>query len=107
MTISIAQATVLVSDLVDALENVYWEAPSITVKNQSFNMVRILQQEITELTKVSVQDHHYEYETIACPGKKVAEGLGALATLLDSEVLRNQTEAQLAPLLEQAKSIFK
>jgi hypothetical protein len=107
MTISIAQATVLVSDLVDALENVYWEAPSITVKNQCFNMVRILQQEITELTKVSVQDHHYEYETIACPGKKVAEGLGALATLLDSEVLRNQTEAQLAPLLEQAKSIFK
>ena len=107
MTISIAQATVLVSDLVDALENVYWEAPSITVKNQSFNMVRILQQEITELTKVSVQDHHYEYETIACPGKKVAEGLEALATLLDSEVLRNQTDIQGLKCLEQAKSIFK
>jgi hypothetical protein len=107
MTIAIAQATVLVSDLVDALENVYWEAPSTTIKNQCFNMVRILQQEITELTKVSVQDHHYEYETIACPGKKVAEGLAALSTLLESEVLRTQTESQLAPLLEQARTVFK
>lgn len=107
MSITIAKATVLVSELVDVLENVYWEAPSITIKNQCFNMVRILQQEITELTKVSVQDHHYEYETIACPGKKVAEGLKALSKLLDGEVLRTQTELQLSPLLDQAKSVFK
>ncbi len=107
MSITIAKATVLVADLVDALENVYWESPTISVKNQCFNMVRILQQEITELTKVSVQDHHYEYETIACPGKQVSEGLKALSKLLGNEILRTQTEAQLAPLLDQAKSVFK
>lgn len=107
MTISIAKASVLVSDLVDVLETVYWEVPSITVKNQCFNMVRILQQEITELTKVSVQDHHYEYETIACPGVKVAEGLNKLYELLSHEVLRTQTEDSLTPLLEASKSVFK
>ena len=107
MKITIAKASVLVSDLVDVLETVYWEAPSTTIKNQCFNVVRILQQEITELTKVSVQDHHYEYETIACPGIKVAEGLQRLSELLETEVLRDQTEALLLPLLEQSKSVFK
>lgn len=107
MTITIAKASVLVSDLVDVLETVYWEVPSITVKNQCFNMVRILQQEITELTKVSVQDHHYEYETIACPGAKVAEGLNKLCELLGNEVLRTQTESLLTPLLEESKLVFK
>jgi hypothetical protein len=107
MSITIAKATVLVSDLVDVLENVYWEAPSVTIKNLCFNVVRILQQEITELTKMSVQDHHYEYETIVCPGKKVGEDLCRLSELLAQEVLRARTEAQLTPLLEQAKMVFK
>lgn len=107
MNITIAQATVLVSDIVEALEDVYWESSSVTIKNQCFNVVRILQQEITELTKVSVQDHHYEYETIACPGKDVAKGLEKLSELLANEVLRNKTKALLTPLLEQAKAIFK
>jgi hypothetical protein len=107
MSITIAKASLLVSDLVDVLESLYWEAPSMTIKNQCFNVVRILQQEITELTKVSVQDHHYEYETIACPGKKLAADLNRLSVLLEVEVLRTQTEDLLMPLLAEAKLVFK
>ena len=35
-----------------------------------------------------MQDHHYEYETIACPGKQVSEGLKALSKLLGNEIER-------------------
>ncbi|MFT6261474.1 MAG: hypothetical protein ACJA0E_001937 [Bermanella sp.] len=107
MSTTIAKASVLISELVDVIESLYWEASSMIIKNQCFNVVRILQQEITELTKVSVQDHHYEYETIACPGKKLAADLERLSSLIEAEVLRTQTEDVLVPLLAEAKSVFK
>ena len=106
MSITIAKATVLVSDMVDIFEQVYWESPSITIKNQCFNLVRTMQQEMTELTKVSVQDHHYDYEVITCSGEKIVAGITKLDDLLKSEVMRNQTQSQFQILVKQALSAF-
>lgn len=107
MAMSIAQASTFLGELLDVLENLYWESNSLNMKNQCFNGVRLVQQEITELTKVSVQDHHYEYEAIACPAAVMGEVIKELEALCDKETLRTRTSAQLEPLLKQAKVVFK
>jgi len=106
MSISISQATVFIEELLSVLEDVYWECCAVDVKNQCFNAVRLLQIELTELTKVSVQDHHYEYEIIAYQDNTVLETLTSLEHLLKSSVLRTRTEASLRPLLSQATEVF-
>jgi isopropylmalate/homocitrate/citramalate synthase len=106
MTISITEASAFIAELIDVLENLYWEAHSVAVKNQCFNGVRFLQNERTELTKVSVQDHHYEYEIISCSAKDMKHCFESLSKLIEHEVLRAQTRSQLMPLLEKAKTHF-
>ncbi len=106
MTASITQASAFVAELLEVLEDLYWESPSITVKNQCFNALRFLQNERTELTKISVQDHHYEYEIISCPATDMEHCLTNLTQLIEGEVLRARTRSQLMPLLEKAKSYF-
>ena len=106
MAISIAKASVFVTELLDVLEDLYWESPNITVKNQCFNVVRLLQQELTELTKMSVQDHHYDYEIIACSISVMSQCLEELSQLLEGEALRTRTRNNLMPLLDKSKTVF-
>lgn len=106
MSISISQAMVFIEELLAVLEDVYWECHSMDMKNQCFNAVRLLQVELTELTKVSVQDHHYEYEIIAYQDNTVLDTLNSLDKLLQDTVLRTRTEANLRPLLGQATQVF-
>lgn len=106
MAISIAKASVFVTELLEVLEDLYWESASITVKNQCFNAVRLLQQELTELTKMSVQDHHYDYELIACSVADMSQCLDVLSQLLSNEALRTRTRNTLTPLLAKSKKVF-
>jgi len=106
MSISIAQATGFIEDLLSVVEDVYWECTALDTKNLCFNTVRLLQTELTELTKVSVQDHHYEYEVISYQDNTVIDTLSQLEHTLNDSVLRTSTEANLKPLLKQAMSIF-
>ena len=106
MAITIAQGSLLVSELLEVFEHVYWESPSVSVKNQCFNVVRLLQQELTDLNKVSVQDHHYEYEPIASPAQVFAKELNLIMSLLSNEVLRTTTQQQLHDVLEQASQVY-
>lgn len=106
MSISISQATVFIEELLGVLEDAYWECSSMDLKNQCFNAVRLLQIELTELTKVSVQDHHYEYEIISSQDNTLIETLNMLDHLLKQSVLRNRTQANLRPLMTQAAEIF-
>lgn len=106
MAMTIDQASAFVAELLDVLEDLYWESSSIPVKNQCFNAVRLLQAEVTELTKISVQDHHYEYEIIACPPHIMIGTLDRLKELLKDEVMRTRTQALLEPLMAQTKQIL-
>jgi hypothetical protein len=106
MSISIAQATGFIEELLSVVEDVYWECTSMETKNLCFNTVRLLQTELTELTKVSVQDHHYDYEIIAYQDNTVIETLSQLDHMLKGAVLRTRTKNNLKPLLLQAMDIF-
>lgn len=106
MAMTIDRASAFVAELLDVLEDLYWESSSTPVKNQCFNAVRLLQAEVTELTKISVQDHHYEYEIIACPPHIMISTLEQLNSLLKNEVIRTRTRAILEPLMAQAKQVL-
>lgn len=106
MSISIAQASGFIEELLNVIEDVYWECTALDTKNLCFNTVRLLQTELTELTKVSVQDHHYEYEIIAYQDNTVIETLSQLDHMLKDAVLRTQTQNHLRPLMQQAMDVF-
>lgn len=103
---SIGEATSFIVELLELLENTYWETHSIVVKDQCFNVIRLLQNEITELTKISVQDHHYEYEVIVCQPAQMKSTIDELEDILAGEVLRQRTREHVVPALEKAKSVF-
>ncbi|NVK36779.1 MAG: hypothetical protein HWE18_02535 [Gammaproteobacteria bacterium] len=106
MSISISKASVFIEELLAVIEDVYWECTTMEMKNLCFNAVRLLQTELTELTKVSVQDHHYDYEIIAYQDNTVLETLNQLGHMLTDCVLRTQTKNTLHPLLKQAQQVF-
>lgn len=103
---TITQASIFISELLEMMENVYWETNSVDVKDQCFNVIRLLQNEVTELTKISVQDHHYAYEVIVCKPSLMHEAFSDLEETLSGEVLRTNTRQQLEPLLAQAHTLF-
>ena len=99
--ITIAQATMLLSELLDCMEDLYWESQTMQMKDASFNVVRILNAELMELTKVSVQDHHYPYEVISCSTHTLAQVLEDVKEDVTGRTLRSRTRATLDPLLQQ------
>lgn len=106
MAVSIAKASVYLEELLNCIENIYWEANDIPSKDVCFNLIRLLHSEITELNKVSVQDHHYDYEIIAYPPTTVIEAVEDLQSHLKNMVLRTQTRVQVMPLLENRHEYF-
>lgn len=75
-TMTISQASELIWDLLQTLEDAYWEAGNCEEKDQIFNLMQLLNAEYMELLKISIQDHHYEYEVIST-------GLSALQQALE------------------------
>lgn len=66
---NIRQAIETIWELIEALEQAYWEAGEIEHKDRVFNVLQILNREYMEMLKLSVQDHHFDYEVItAAPG---------------------------------------
>lgn len=61
---TISQAQALFVELVSELDHAYWESGSIDMKDHCFNTLRLIQQELDDLGKISIQDHHYPYEVI-------------------------------------------
>ena len=73
--ITIAQATNLLDEFILVLEDTYWEANELIVKDEVFAVIRLLSGELTELQKVSVQDDHYDYEVISTKPSVLRDGV--------------------------------
>ena len=52
--------------LLELLDDAYWEASSIHHKDMLYDIISIFSQEVAEINKLSIQDHHYPYEVITC-----------------------------------------
>lgn len=102
--ITISQASELIWDLLKTLEDAYWEASSCTEKDQVFNLLQMLNAEYMELAKVSIQDHHYEYEVITTSREMLLQTLIDFQQASGNGVRRQSTSIRLRKLLNQLSS---
>lgn len=102
--ITISQASELIWDLLKTLEDAYWEANSCTEKDQVFNLLQLLNAEYMELAKVSIQDHHYEYEVITTSQEVLQQTLMDFQQASSNQVRRQSTSIRMRKLLNQLSS---
>lgn len=97
--ISIANAVRVLQELVSGLDQAYWEASSIERKDFFYDIISAVQSELSELGKLSVQDHDLEYEPITIEFRNSRAKLSRLRKLLDEFVQRAGTAARLEMLI--------
>lgn len=93
--INISQAIESVWELIETLEQVYWEAGEMAHKDSVFNCLQILNREYMELLKISVQDHHFDYEVISLSLQQLMPVLSELSAEANTICRRMATREQL------------
>jgi regulation of enolase protein 1 (concanavalin A-like superfamily) len=98
-SLSIAAAVEHIFDLITILDDAYWEANSCEEKDHVHNLSSILTAEYIELSKVSVQDHHFEYEVISISKEVLKQALTQLQLRVPTQIRRQTTFVKLNALL--------
>lgn len=83
----------------ELLDDAYWEASSIEHKDFIYDIIGVFSQEIKEINKLSIQDHHYPYEFITEGIRRIRHKLVKLEERKHKLVLRTQTHQDLSEVL--------
>ncbi|TQV81273.1 hypothetical protein FKG94_09250 [Exilibacterium tricleocarpae] len=102
MQTSISDAISTLEELLSSLDNAYWEAATMERKDLFYDIISAVNHELSELAKLSVQDHNLEYEPITVELREAGTKLSNLRKLLDECVLRSRTATKLEALLSDA-----
>jgi hypothetical protein len=98
---NISSAIKVLQDLLTGLSQAYWEANSLDRKDFFFDLISALHAELSELGKLSVQDHDLEYEAVTEEFRTVRPKLSRLRKLVDDFALRSTTAARLEHLINE------
>ncbi len=98
-TMTISQASELIWDLLQTLEDAYWESSNCEEKDQVFNLMQLLNAEYMELLKISIQDHHYEYEVISTGLASLRQALEDFQRVALQQTRRQSTSSRLNTFL--------
>jgi len=93
--ITIENASSSLHDLAEILDSAYWEASTIDKKDSVYNIIHIIQAELGELAKLSIQDHHLSYEPVTKEMKHINTRLTQLRKHVDDMVMRESTSVRL------------
>jgi antirestriction protein len=104
-TYRIAQASRILAELISGLDQAYWEASSIERKDFFYDLISAVYGEVSEISKLSIQDHDLEYETITRDFRAAYEKLSQLRTRLDEYVLHSSTAARLEVLIDECVAL--
>ncbi|MGP4844480.1 hypothetical protein ACTXGQ_10145 [Marinobacter sp. 1Y8] len=77
--------------LLELLDDAYWEASTLQHKDMLYDIISIFHQEVAELNKLSVMDHHYPYEVITEGIRRVIPKLLRLEEQQEDVIQRTQT----------------
>jgi hypothetical protein len=102
---SIARAVKILEELLGGLDIAYWEASSIDRKDFFYDLICAIHSELSEIGKLSVQDHDLIYEPITAEFRAARTKLSKLRKMLDEFVLRSGTAARLETLINDAVSL--
>ena len=93
--------------LLELLDDAYWEAASIQHKDMIYDIISIFSQEVAELNKLSVQDHHYPYEVITEGIRRVVPKLERLDDMREDVIQRTQTLTDFRDILSSVIGILE
>jgi len=83
----------------ELLDDAYWETSCIEHKDFIYDIISLFSQEVSELNKLSVQDHHYPYEFISEGIRRVPPKVASLETELPLLIKRTQTLTDMKDVL--------
>lgn len=103
---SIARAIRVLEGLLGGLDQAYWEANSLDRKDFFYDLISALHAELSELGKLSVQDHDLDYEPVTEEFRAARSKLSRLRKLMDEFALRSTTAARLENLISEVMIIM-
>lgn len=92
---SITDAIKTLEELIASLDNAYWEASTLERKDRFYDIISIVNFELSELAKLSIQDHYLDYEAITPAFQGANAKLTNLQSILDEGVMRSTTAENL------------
>lgn len=92
---NIAEAIAILEELVATLDHTYWESNHIDQKDRVYDLINVLHKELSELAKLSIQDHELEYEPISADFRLARSKLSNLRKTIEDSVFRASTAAAL------------
>jgi NAD-dependent DNA ligase len=95
MPSTIANAIPILEELNNILDKAYWEANSLNVKDAIYDCLSSVNKELSELSKLSIQDHDMPYEPISGEFKIATQRLSLFRKYLDNHIMRNSTLTRL------------
>ena len=104
-TKNIANVVQILEELLEGLDQAYWEATHIDRKDFFYDIISALHLELSELNKLSVQDHDLEYEPITKEFRSARAKLSRLRRQLDEFVTRSTTSMRLEMLIHDAVAL--
>ena len=91
----IAAAIPVLEELNVILDRAYWEANSMNVKDAIYDCISAISRELSELGKLSVQDHDLIYEPISSEFKIATRRITLFRKYLDGNIMRTSTLTRL------------
>jgi len=89
------------------LDDAYWEASSIENKDFIYDIISLFSQEMAELNKLSIQDHHYPYEFISEGIRRIVPKVLALEDKQASIIQRTKTLTDMREVLSNVIAILE
>jgi hypothetical protein len=93
--------------LLELLDDAYWEAGCIEHKDMLYDIISIFSQEVAELNRISVQDHHYPYEVITEGIRRIVPKLERLDEARELIIQRTQTLTDFRDILSSVLGILE
>jgi hypothetical protein len=93
--------------LLELLDDAYWEAGTMEHKDMLYDIISILSQEVAEMNKLSLDDHHYPYEVITEGMRRVVPRLERLDEQRENIILRTQTLTDFRDILSSVMGILE
>ena len=96
---TISQVIAEFEGFLELLDDAYWEASQIAHKDFIYDIIGVFSKELSELNKLSVQDHHYSYEFITEGIQRISNKVVELERDREQLIPRTKTLKDLSEVL--------
>lgn len=103
---TVASAVKLLEELHEVLDQAYWDASKIAHKDAFYDVISMVNEELNELAKLSVEDHYMAYEPISLNFRNSGQRLRRLHEKSSRWIARHKTATQLAAVLPSVAALL-